>query len=220
MRSSHEAVGMKTGYAAIVAIVALLAAVAVPVCADDSDALASLDTPDSFEFDNMSGGTLKFVVNNTRGGSFEMDVSVLEDGKEVASEKGIQIPASQKTEVSVDMSDFTSVGTHTLTVKCTPENQFENPKLSQFTITVEVKENLLSNWMTYVVILIVVIVIAVFAYLKIRDSPKKKTEMTFEQLEEQRKAEMATKTEKKKVKEAAPTTERQRYLADKKKKKE
>lgn len=208
---------MKTGYAAIVAIVALLAAVAVPVCVEDSDALASIDRPDSLEFDNMSGGTLKFVVDNTRGGSFEMDVSVLEDGKEVASEKGIQIPASQKTEVSVDMSDFTSVGTHTLTVKCTPAGQFEN---SQFTVTVEVEENLLSNWMTYVVILIVVIVIAVFAYLKIRDSPKKKTEMTFEQLEEQRKAEMATKTEKKKVKEAAPTTERQRYLADKKKKKE
>lgn len=217
MRSSHEAVGMKTGYAAIVAIVALLAAVAVPVCVEDSNAIAYLDTPDAQEFDNMSGGTLKFTVNNTRGGSFEMDVSVFEDGKEVASEKGIQIPANQKTEISVDMSDFTSVGTHTLTVKCTPEGQFEK---SEFTVTVDVKKNLLSDWITYVVILIVVIVIAVFAYLKIRDSPKKKTEMTFEQLEEQRKAEMATKTEKKKVKEAAPTTERQRYLADKKKKKE
>ncbi len=208
---------MKTGYAAIVAIVALLATVAVPVCVEDSDALASIDRPDSLEFDNMSGGTLKFVVDNTRGGSFEMDVSVLEDGKEVASEKGIQIPASQKTEVSVDMSDFKTVGTHTLKVVCTPENQLEN---NEFTLTVDVEKNLLSDWVTYVVILIVVIVIAVFAYLKIRDSPKKKTEMTFEQLEEQRKAEMATKTEKKKVKEAAPTTERQRYLADKKKKKE
>ncbi len=167
----------------------------------------------------MNGGTLTFGVDNQKGGSFVMDVVVLDESKnEVASKNGINIPAGEKTEVSIKMSDFKSVGTHTLTIVCTPESQFP-PMQNTNTVTVEVTKNLLSNWVTYVVIIIVIIVVAVFVYLKIRDSPKKKVDMTFEQLEEQRKAEMATKGDKKrKTKEAAPTTERQRYLADKKKK--
>ena len=206
---------MKTGYVAAIAVLAMLALAVVPAIGEDADAITYLDTTkDHFEFDNMNGGTLTFGVDNLKGGSFVMDVVVKEGDREVASKNGINIPAGEKTEVSIKMSDFKSVGTHTLTIECAPESQFEKN-----TMTVEVTKNLLSNWVTYVVIIIVIIVVAVFVYLKIRDSPKKKVDMTFEQLEEQRKAEMATKGDKKrKTKEAAPTTERQRYLADKKKK--
>ncbi len=208
---------MKTGYVAAIAVLAMLALAVVPAIGEDADATAYLDTTkDHFEFDNMNGGTLTFGVDNLKGGSFVMDVVVKEGDREVASKNGINIPAGEKTEVSIKMSDFKSVGTHTLTIECAPESQFEK---NTMTVTVEVTKNLLSNWVTYVVIIIVIIVVAVFVYLKIRDSPKKKVDMTFEQLEEQRKAEMATKGDKKrKTKEAAPTTERQRYLADKKKK--
>lgn len=212
---------MKTGYAAAIAIVAMLALAIVPAIGDDADAVASIDTPSgAFEFDNMNGGTLTFTVVNPSGSpSFTMDVSVKENDKEVASATDVYIPAGESTVVSIDMGDFKSVGTHTLKVVCTtsPAGQLENEK---FTVTVEVSKNLLSNWVTYAVIVIVIIVVAAFVYLKIRDSPKKKADMTFEQLEEQRKAEMASKGEKKKAKEAAPTTERQRYLANKKKKDE
>ncbi len=211
---------MKTGYVAAIAVLAMLALAVVPAIGEDADAITYLDTSkDYFEFDNMNGGTLTFGVDNQKGGSFVMDVVVLDESKnEVASKNGINIPAGEKTEVSIKMSDFKSVGTHTLTIVCTPESQFP-PMQNTNTVTVEVTKNLLSNWVTYVVIIIVIIVVAVFVYLKIRDSPKKKVDMTFEQLEEQRKAEMATKGDKKrKIKEAAPTTERQRYLADKKKK--
>ena len=207
---------MKTGYVAAIAVLAMLALAVVPAIGEDADAITYLDTTkDHFEFDNMNGGTLTFGVDNLKGGSFVMDVVVKEGDREVASKNGINIPAGEKTEVSIKMSDFKSVGTHTLTIECAPESQFEK---NTMTVTVEVTKNLLSNWVTYVVIIIVIIVVAVFVYLKIRDSPKKKVDMTFEQLEEQRKAEMATKGDKKrKTKEAAPTTERQRYLADKKK---
>lgn len=210
---------MKTGYVAAIAVLAMLALAVVPAIGEDADAITYLDTTkDHFEFDNMNGGTLTFGVDNLKGGSFVMDVVVKEGDREVASKSGINIPAGEKTEVSIKMSDFKSIGTHTLTIECAPESQFEK---NTMTVTVEVTKNLLSNWVTYVVIIIVIIVVAVFVYLKIRDSPKKKVDMTFEQLEEQRKAEMATKGDKKrKTKEAAPTTERQRYLADKKKKKE
>lgn len=208
---------MKTGYAAAVAVMAMLVLTIIPAMGDDADAIASIDRPDgAFEFDNMSGGTLKFSINNLNGGSFTMDVVVMEGDREVGSEDGISISAGQVTEVSIGMGDFKSVGTHTLTVVCTPESQFPADQ-NRFTVTVEVSKNILSNWVTYVVIAIVIIVIAVFVYLKIRDSPKKKTEMTFEELEEQRKAQMASKGEKKRAKEPAPTTERQRYLAGKKK---
>lgn len=208
---------MKTGYVAAIAVLAMLALAVVPTIGEDADAITYLDTTkDHFEFDNMNGGTLTFGVDNLKGGSFVMDVVVKEGDREVASKNGINIPAGEKTEVSIKMSDFKSVGTHTLTIECAPESQFEK---NTMTVTVEVTKNLLSNWVTYVMIIIVIIVVAVFVYLKIRDSPKKKVDMTFEQLEEQRKAEMATKGDKKrKTKEAAPTTERQRYLADKKKK--
>ncbi len=204
---------MRSKYIALIAVVVLALAV-VPF--GDSDG-AHIEKDDTYRFDNMSGGTLTFTVRNTGSGatSFEMDVVVTENGKQVASLTGVSIPAGEDTKVSVKMGDFKSVGTHTLNVACTADGYLENPS---FTVTVEVTKNLLSNWVTYVVIIIVIIVIAAFAYLKIRDSPKKKTEMTFEQLEAERKAEMSAKGEKKKAKESAPTTERQRYLANKKKK--
>ena len=65
-------------------------------------------------------------------------------------------------------------------------------------------------------IIVVVIVIAIFAYLKIRDTPKSKPQMTFEELDAQKKAEKAAKAEKK----STGLTERERYLAEKRKKKE
>lgn len=203
---------MKSKYIALVAVVVLALAV-VPFA--DADG-AYIEKQDTVRFDNMSGGTLTFTVDNTGAGasSFTMDVSVTENGREVASATGISVPAGEKTKVSIGMGDFKSVGTHSLRVVCTADGYLENPS---FGVTVEVSKNLLSDWITYVVILIVVIVVAAFAYLKIRDAPKKKTEMTFEQLEAERKAEMSAKGEKKKAKESAPTTERQRYLADKKK---
>ena len=173
---------MKTGYVAAIAVLAMLALAVVPAIGEDADAITYLDTTkDHFEFDNMNGGKLTFGVDNLKGGSFVMDVVVKEGDREVASKNGINIPAGEKTEVSIKMSDFKSVGTHTLTIECAPESQFEK---NTMTVTVEVTKNLLSNWVTYVVIIIVIIVVAVFVYLKIRDSPKKKVDMTFEQLED------------------------------------
>lgn len=208
-----------------VLIVALLAVAMVPLAADDADATAVINNGGDdlrWEFDNMDGGYIAFSVNNLDG-SFTMDVTVYENynsstgtGNVVGSLEGIRVAAGTVTEVTVDMPGFTSVGTHTLTVVCTPEGQFGTNQ-NLFTVTVEVTKNLLSNWVTYAVIIIVVIVIAIFAYLKIRDSPKKKVEMTFEELEAQRKAEMAERAEKKQRKEkpAPSSTERKRYIGSK-----
>ena len=207
---------MKSKYIALIAVMVLAIAV-VPF--GDSDGLASTEkSGDTLKFDNMSGGTLTFTVRNTGADatSFDMDVTVTENGKEVASLTEFNVPAGEITKVSISMGDFKSVGSHHLIVTCSPSDMFEGNTYT-FSVDVDVKKNLLSDWVTYVVIIIVIIVVAVFAYLKIRDAPKKKTEMTFEQLEAERKAEMSAKG-KKKAKDSAPTTERQRYLANKKKK--
>lgn len=197
----------------VIAVLAVLAFAIVPMAVDDADAEAYIDNGDvKYDFDNMDGGYITFNVDNTQGGRFTMDAEVREGGRTVATLSGVGIPAGEVTEVTVNMGDFKSVGTHTLTVVCTPAGEFPSGQ-NTFTLTVEVEKNLLSNWVTYAVIIIVVIVIAIFAYLKIRDSPKKKSEMTFEELEAQRKAEMAAKSEKRQKKEKPETvrTERKKY---------
>ncbi len=202
-------------YKAAFAVLALFMVALSPVVFDDTDA-ASISADNQFTFDNRDGGTVTFTVNNSNGGSFEMDVSIRDtSGKDIVT-KTIEVPAGE-TEflVEIEMPGFTSVGTHNLRVYCEPSENFD---VSEFGITITVEKTILTNWVTYAVIIIVVIVIAIFIYLKIRDTPKKKAEMTFEQLEAERKAEMASKGDKKKSKDSAPTTERQRYLADKKKK--
>ena len=209
---------MKSSRIAVLAVV-LLALTIVPFAADDADAVAVIDNGEgqvSWDFDNMDGGYIRFSVNNLDG-SFTMDVTVYEGDDVVATLEGVRVAANSVTEVTVDMPDFKSVGSHLLRVECTPAGQFDGS--NAFNLSVEVSKNLLSNWATYAVIAVVVIVIAIFAYLKIRDTPKNKPEMTFEELEAQRKADMAEKAEKKQKKEkpAAKTTERRKYTGGERK---
>ncbi len=193
---------------AIVAV-ALLAVLCVLPCAD---AAQINNAPDgTLKFDNMSGGDISFTVRCDS--EFELTITVTEGSNEkvVAEKKTTVYPGSN--DVSIHISN-PSPGTHQYRVTCSGEESFTNPG---FNVTVDVSKNVLSNWVTYLVVAIVIIVVAVFAYMKIRDTPKNKPEMTFEELEAQRKAEMAEKGQKKQAK-SSKTTERQRYLADKKKK--
>ena len=192
---------------AIVAV-ALLAVLCVVPCAD---AAKITDMPEgSLKFDNMSGGDISFTV--TSDSAFTMTVTVTEGSNTVAT-KEVEV-AIGTNNVSVHINS-PSPGTHQYRVTCSPSSEFTGG--TGFNVTVDVSKNVLSNWVTYLVVAIVIIVVAVFAYMKIRDTPKNKPEMTFEELEAQRKAEMAEKGQKKQAK-SSKTTERQRYLADKKKK--
>ncbi len=192
---------------AIIAVAVLAVLCAVP-CADAAEITK---TPEgTLDFDNMKGGDISFTV--TSYSEFTMTVTVTEGSKTVAT-KEVEVSIGANN-VSVHISD-PSPGTHQYRVTCAPSSEFTSG--TGFNVTADVSKNVLSNWVTYLVIVIVVIVVAVFAYMKIRDTPKNKPEMTFEELEAQRKAEMAEKGQKKQAK-SSKTTERQRYLADKKKK--
>lgn len=199
------------------AVFAVLTLTIVPLAIADSDAASLNNDVTTFTFKNDEGGTLTFTIDNSGGSRFTADIAVTENGRTVATTSQ-EIEAKKVVEVSVPMKDFRSVGTHTVVVTVAPASQF-SAGLNEFTATIVVEKSLLSNWVTYLVIALVVIVIAVFAILKFRDQPKKKAEMTFEQLEEERKAQMAAKASgEKKAEKKAPSTERQRYLASKNKK--
>lgn len=209
---------MRHGYA-VFAILAVLAVALVPVAMDEADAVASVNNEKTdFTFNNDDGGTLTFSVTND-GSAFTMDVTVTEGTSTVATLTGVTVERNATTDVSVPMKDFKHVGTHTVVVTCTPASQFTDGSnvYNTFTATITVEKTLLSNWVTYLVVAIVIIVVAIFVYLKFRDQPKKKSDMTFEQLEEERKAQMAAKGEKKRKEkeEKAPSTERKRYGASK-----
>ena len=226
---------------AMVAVVALLAVVCVLPAADA--AYFSGDMPDRIEIDDNDTATITFSIYSDS--NFTTTITVTEGGREImTTERDISVGTNT---IQIQISDL-SIGTHNLRVECTPAGEFDG--FNGFNVTVVVDQSLLSNWVTYVVIIIVVIVIAIFAYLKIRDTPKSKPQMTFEELEAQRKAESSEKkryvAEKKaEPKEQAPKmtfeeldaqkkaekaakaekkstglTERERYLAEKRKKKE
>ena len=194
-------------------IIAVSAVILFALCLVPAvDAADIVDTPDgTVEVDNMNGGGFDFTIESDN--SFELTVTVSENGREL-SVQTFDVRPGENT-IHVDLGMMTSVGTHTIRVECTPAG--EMGAQHGFNVKVEVTQNILSNWAVYGAIAVVVIVIVIFAYMKMRDTPKNKPEMTFEELEAQRKAEMAAKADRKQKKEkvAAPTTERKRYVGSK-----
>jgi len=201
----------------VIAIALLLTVLAIPMSESDAD-LSVTDTGSDIKFDTFNGGTLKFDVTNT-GDACTIDVTVKNGSKTVATANDYPIEADGTTTVTVNMKDFTTAGTYDLVVTCVSDsvwNTFDDTY--HFNVHVVVEKNVLSNWTTYVVIIVAVIAIAIIVYIKMREAPRKKPDMTFEQLEEERKAKMADKASKKTTKTDAPSTERKRYLSEKKKK--
>lgn len=188
----------------VAAAVVLLALCLVP-SVDGASITGTPSTSDSLDFDSNSGGDITFTVDSDT--SFVMTVEVLE-GDRVITTQEIQIAPIGANEVSVHIGSL-SAGNHYLTVQCYSDSETISP--DSFHVNVHVNENILSKWSTYAVIAVVVIVIVIFVYLKMRDTPKNKPEMTFEELEAQRKAQMAEKGQKKQKK-SAPSTERKKYL--------
>ncbi len=200
----------------IMALAVLLAVLAVPAFESDAE-LSVTDTGSDAKFDTFNGGSLHFKVKNTSEEGCTIDVTVKDGDKTVGSATGYKIAASGTTEVVVNMKDFTTAGTYNLDVYCVSDdsgNKFD--ETGHFTVHVVVEKNVLSNWTTYDVIIVAIIAVAIVVFIKIRETPKKKNAMTFEQLEEERKAKMAKKSSKNDG--PAPSTERKRYLSEKNKK--
>lgn len=199
---------------AVLAIVTFALLCIIP--AEDSDADVAIgESGRSSTFDNMNGGSVWCnVVNNASETQVIVKVTEKSNGNEIGSNGPVTIPAASEdnpfTKVSVSLSDYKSVGEHMIVISV---YDTDNILLDSTEMTLVVDDNILSNWTTFAVIIIVVIVIAIIAYLRIRDNHSKNeaSKMTFEELEAQRKAEMAMKSEKKAAKAQTPSTERRKY---------
>lgn len=190
----------------MVVAAALLAVLCVLPAAD---AAQIQNTPGDISIDDNQTAVIRFDVYSDSG--FEMTVTVRENGNTV-SEQTVQVQPGRTTNVEISLNGL-SVGTHQYRVECTGDSFTGS---NGFNVTVNVDQSLLSNWITYAAIAVVVIVIVIFAYIKMRDTPKAKPEMTFEELEAQRKAEMAEKAENKQKKSSSSSTERRRFEGRKK----
>ena len=202
----------------IIAVGAVMLFVVCLLPAVDADTSITDSPRGTIEFDSMNGGDITFTVDSDT--SFEMQVSVINESGGATVYTGTYQIHSGENVVTIHFEGL-GEGDYYLNVVCSgPSGEFNGP--NSFHVNVHVNQNILSNWATYAVIIVVVIVIAIFAYLKLRDNPKDKPQMTFEELEAQRKAEMAEKAEKrqKKEKSASTGTERKRYIGGGEKKAE
>lgn len=202
----------------IIAFGAVMLFVVCLLPAVDADTSITDSPRGTIEFDSMNGGDITFTVDSDT--SFEMQVSVINESGGATVYTGTYQIHSGENVVTIHFEGL-GEGDYYLNVVCSgPSGEFNGP--NSFHVNVHVNQNILSNWATYAVIIVVVIVIAIFAYLKLRDNPKDKPQMTFEELEAQRKAEMAEKAEKKQKKEkpASTGTERKRYIGGSEKKAE
>lgn len=202
----------------IIAFGAVMLFVVCLLPAVDADTSITDSPRGTIEFDSMNGGDITFTVDSDT--SFEMQVSVINESGGATVYTGTYQIHSGENVVTIHFEGL-GEGDYYLNVVCSgPSGEFNGP--SSFHVNVHVNQNILSNWATYAVIIVVIIVIAIFAYLKLRDNPKDKPQMTFEELEAQRKAEMAEKAEKrqKKEKPASTGTERKRYIGGGEKKAE
>lgn len=203
---------------AVLALAVMFVAVIgmVPMAESDAD-LTLTNNPTHATFDSMNGGSFSFKLINT-GNAGEVKVTVTE-GSETVYSKVHQIEGNGTDNIiTVSMGDFKSIGKHHVVVTCESLSGEPFTGKHNFSMQIDVNENVLTSWTTYVVIIIVIIVIAILIYMKVRDKPKAENTMTFEELEAQRKIEMSQKADKKSKKSSAASTERRRYLAEKKKK--
>lgn len=180
----------------------------------DTDANVDIsDCGRSSSFDNMNGGSVWCdVANDASDTQIVVKVTLKNTGEEIGNSGTVDVPAATEsnpvTKVTISMKDYKSVGDHLIVITV---YDIDNHVLDTREMTLAVDDNILSNWTTFAVIIVVVIVIAIIVYIRIRDNHAKNetNKMTFEELEEQRKAQMAMKGEKKKA--SGSSTERRKY---------
>jgi preprotein translocase subunit SecF len=211
---------MKTAYAAIAAIAIMAAAFClVPMAESDAaEATCSIEPAKSGGFDTMSGGKITIAINHNSF-EFELKITVTESGASYKHVEQQVIEKGQK-EIVIKMSDMDHSGSHTIKIVLEPAAG-SGATLSWYeqAMSIKVGSNPLSNWTTYAIIIVAVALIGIVAYFIIRGNTEKKSKeqtMTFEQLEAERKAEMAAKADKKGTQPKASSTERKKYKAGKK----
>jgi len=167
-------------------------------------------------FTNTSDGTLSVSLRSDEPVDWGITITVTENGRELAR-TAVVVPAGS-TYVATLSFRLDSLGDHELTVTCTPASAFPSAgggNLNSQTITITVTESIWSKPATYAAIAVIAILIVIAVYLRMRNAPAKKPDVTFTELE-QRKESREDAEEKPK----ASVTERKRYKGSEAKPKE
>lgn len=195
-----------------IALVLMMAFVVVAP-ADDSDATVTsmtIEGGDVIKLDKSRGGTLviNYVADENKNTTVRLIDTTNNNVERWSDNIMIKSTDEGKIEIPLDTDNYPS---GSVRMKVT----FENAQVySDLYFKIEYTTSIWSNWTTYVAIIVVIILIAALVLYKSRAAPKEKNQLTFEEIEAQKQAQKAA------VKEEKPTaakSERQRYLASKKK---
>lgn len=149
-----------------------------------SDAGVSIEGDVSQDTITPDGGNIRVVLKSTESSPVEITVEVVktENGESVGLAK-CTVPANGTATATVFVK-VGGVGEHNVTVKCTPAGYFV---MNETSLLVHVTQSVWSNWTTYATIIIVAILIIAAAAYKMHSAPKIKADVTFTELEKQRK---------------------------------
>ncbi len=200
---------MKAVLAAVL-VLAMAIALAVPMESDDG---AISVQPESYKItlDANNGGIV--AINYVSDVSKPVTITVTDAATgEVMFENIYTFNSTGGQKETVYVPIGPNSGTKTLNFT------FSDPEIKGFNITVKFDAGFWSNWTVYAVIIVIAILIAALVLFKSR-TPKAKNTLTFEQVEAMKQAEREVASQPKAEKRSSGgSTERQKYLASKKKK--
>jgi hypothetical protein len=154
-------------------------------------------------FATNSEGTLHILMSNSEDVDITIgSLTVYENGREIYKKENVVVP---KDGGVVDLTfRISEKGEHTLTIVGEPSSMFFSGT-STNTVTITVKESIFSKTSTYIAIIAIAILVVIAVYLHMRNAPVKKPDITFTELEQQKRESRGEDTPK------ASATERRRY---------
>ncbi|MDY0293387.1 MAG: hypothetical protein RBQ77_02290 [Candidatus Methanomethylophilaceae archaeon] len=199
--------------AAILAIVLVSATAMAP--SGDADVEITSDARVVSGFDNMTAGTISVSYTNTGSDPVTVEFyATYTSGGDRLAEGTISIPAGETVEGTLTFL-INSAGAHYITVFASATNPDGSEALfphgDRTSLLVDVGSSAWSQWTTYLAIVVVVLLIVIGVWLRMRNAPKVEADTTFTEMEEKKsmyRPEVPAQTK---------TTDKQKYVSKRKK---
>ncbi|MBE6519046.1 MAG: hypothetical protein E7Z70_05880 [Thermoplasmata archaeon] len=201
---------MKTKALFAVALMLLMAFAFVIPAEDDDAAITSMSIEGGNTITVDQGKTVKIVLNYTtdRNEGCTIKIVKVSDNTTVHNQYYSLVSGAGSLEIYLDDLGNTSPGKMKLTYTSGGSD-------TSFYFDINYATSIWSNAAIYIAIIAIVILVIALVLFKSRMAPKQKNQLTFEQIEAEKQAQKTSKPEEKKP--SASKSERQRYLASKKK---
>ena len=201
---------MKTKALFAVALMLLMAFAFVIPAEDDDATITSMSIEGGNTITVDQGKTVKIVLDYTtdRNEGCTIKIVKVSDNTTVHNQYYSLVSGAGSLEIYLDDLGNTSPGKMKLTYTSGGSD-------TSFYFEINYTTSIWSNAAIYIAIIAIVILVIALVLFKSRMAPKQKNQLTFEQIEAEKQAQKTSKPEEKKP--SASKSERQRYLASKKK---